>query len=377
MFLKKITILNYKNISDKTLTFSATINCFTGNNGAGKTNLLDAIYHLAMGRSYFSSNALQNIQHNEEFYLIEGFFESEQRQEQIVCSLKKGQKKVLKHNGKPYERIADHLGKYPMVIISPADRDLITEGSETRRKFLDSIIAQTDREYVELLLRYNRLLLQRNTLLKQIAEMGVAATNTLAVYDQQLAPIGQLIYQKRSDFMQLYEPLFCKQYSYIAGNTEQVALRYQSAMQHNNLATLLRENYSKDLAAQYTTTGIHKDDLLFEIEGFPIKKYGSQGQQKSFLIALKLSQYELLKQQLQKKPIVLLDDIFDKLDDSRVTQLVQLVTQGHFGQLFITDTHKERTETVVQQIGLPYEMIEVRCEPQERQLKTKDSRSKN
>lgn len=370
MFLKKITILNYKNISDKTFHFSATINCFTGNNGIGKTNLLDAIYHLAMGKSYFSSNALQNIRHNEEFYLIEGLFESEQRQEQIVCSLKKGQKKVLKHNGKAYERIADHLGKYPMVLISPADRDLITEGSETRRKFLDSVIAQTDREYVELLLRYNRLLLQRNTLLKQMAETGITTTETLSIYDQQLAPIGQLIYQKRSDFMQLYQPQFSKQYSYIAGKAETVSLHYHSALHHNSLAALLRENYSKDLSAQYTTAGIHKDDLLFEIEGYPIKKYGSQGQQKSFLIALKLSQYELLKQQLQKKPIVLLDDIFDKLDDSRVRQLVQLVTQGHFGQLFITDTHKERTEAVVQQIGLPYEMIEVRCEPQERQLRT-------
>ena len=370
MFLKKITILNYKNISDKTFHFSATINCFTGNNGIGKTNLLDAIYHLAMGKSYFSSNALQNIRHNEEFYLIEGLFESEQRQEQIVCSLKKGQKKVLKHNGKAYERIADHLGKYPMVLISPADRDLITEGSETRRKFLDSVIAQTDREYVELLLRYNRLLLQRNTLLKQMAEPGITTTETLYIYDQQLAPIGQLIYQKRSDFMQLYQPQFSKQYSYIAGKAEAVSLHYHSALHHNSLAALLHENYSKDLSAQYTTAGIHKDDLLFEIEGYPIKKYGSQGQQKSFLIALKLSQYELLKQQLQKKPIVLLDDIFDKLDDSRVTQLVQLVTQGHFGQLFITDTHKDRTEAVVQQIGLPYEMIEVKCEPQERQQRT-------
>ena len=198
-----------------------------------------------------------------------------------------------------------------------------------------------------------------------MAETGITTTETLSIYDQQLAPIGQLIYQKRSDFMQLYQPQFSKQYSYIAGKAEAVSLHYHSALHHNSLAALLRENYSKDLSAQYTTAGIHKDDLLFEIEGYPIKKYGSQGQQKSFLIALKLSQYELLKQQLQKKPIVLLDDIFDKLDDSRVTQLVQLVTQGHFGQLFITDTHKDRTEAVVQQIGLPYEMIEVKCEPQE------------
>lgn len=358
MFLKKISVVNYKNIPSITYDFSPIINCFVGDNGVGKTNLLDAIYHLGMGKSYFTPSAVQNVRHGEEFYLIDGAFQQQEREEQIVCSLKKGQKKVMKHNGKPYERLADHVGKYPMVLISPADRDLIVEGSETRRKFLDSVISQTDREYLELLLRYNRTLLQRNALLKQMAENNSFSADTLNIYDEQLAPLGQFIYQKRKDFMEAFLPVFSYQYAYISGGKEQVCLQYESALHQNSLATLLAENVSRDRIAQYTTVGIHKDDLLFEIGGYSMKKYGSQGQQKSFLIALKLSQFEILKQQLGVTPIVLLDDIFDKLDDTRVAQLVQLVTQQHFGQLFITDTHSQRTEEVVKQTGLAYQLIE-------------------
>ena len=359
MFLKQISVVNYKNIPSQAYAFSPTINCFVGDNGVGKTNLLDAIYHLGMAKSYFTTSAVQNVRHGEEFYLIEGQFQRETREEQIVCSLKKGQKKVMKHNGKAYERLADHIGKYPMVIISPSDRDLIVEGSETRRKFLDSVISQTDRAYLELLLRYNRILLQRNTLLKQMAESGMFSVETLRIYDEQLAPLGQHLYEKRRAFMEEFLPVFSEQYAYISGGKERVNLQYESQLHQSDLATLLRENTERDRSAQYTTSGIHKDDLLFEIEGFPMKKYGSQGQQKSFLIALKLSQFKILQQELGITPIVLLDDIFDKLDDTRVTQLVQLVTQKHFGQLFITDTHSQRTEAVVKSTGLAYELIQV------------------
>lgn len=366
MFLKQISVVNYKNILSQAYVFSPTINCFVGDNGVGKTNLLDAIYHLGMAKSYFTTSAVQNVRHGEEFYLIEGQFRQEEREEQIVCSLKKGQKKVMKHNGKAYERLADHIGKYPMVLISPSDRNLIVEGSETRRKFLDSVISQTDRAYLELLLRYNRTLLQRNTLLKQMAEGGVFSLETLHIYDEQLAPLGQHIYEKRQAFMKEFLPIFSEQYAYISGGKERVSLQYDSSLHQSDLATQLAENTERDRSVQYTTAGIHKDDLLFEIEGYPMKKYGSQGQQKSFLIALKLSQFEVLKQSLGITPIVLLDDIFDKLDDTRVTQLVQLVTQKHFGQLFITDTHSQRTEDVVKQTGLAYEMIQIgkRCKPQ-------------
>ncbi|MDO5105914.1 DNA replication/repair protein RecF [Capnocytophaga sp.] len=359
MFLKKLSVVNYKNIPSKDFLFEANINCFVGNNGIGKTNLLDAIYHLGMGKSYFNPSAVQNIRHGEEFYMIEGLFDRSEREEQIVCSIKKGQKKIIKCNGKTYERIADHIGKYPMVIISPADQDLILDGSDVRRKFLDGIISQTDPTYLDTLLRYNRVLLQRNTLLKHFAENRFFDADTLSIYDTQLADLGQYIYAKRKEFMTVFLPIFEYQYHYISEGNENVNLTYESALHQTDLATLLSDNIQKDKSLQYTSAGIHKDDLLFEIEGFPMKKYGSQGQQKSFLIALKLSQFEVIKKQLKVIPIFLLDDIFDKLDDNRVAKLVSLVTQKHFGQLFITDTHYERTENVVKQTQLAYKIFQM------------------
>lgn len=359
MFLKELSIVNYKNISSKDFLFEANINCFVGNNGIGKTNLLDAIYHLGMGKSYFNPSAVQNIRHGEEFYMIEGLFDRNEREEQIVCSIKKGQKKIIKCNGKTYDKIADHVGKYPIVIISPADQDLILDGSEVRRKFLDSVISQTDASYLDKLMRYNRVLLQRNTILKHFAESQIFDFETLSIYDVQLAELGQHIYEKRKQFMNVFLPIFQYQYQYISEQKESVSLTYESALHQTDLATLLKQNINKDKALQYTSNGIHKDDLLFEIEGFPMKKYGSQGQQKSFLIALKLSQFEIIKKQLKVIPIFLLDDIFDKLDDNRVAKLVSLVTQKHFGQLFITDTHYERTENVVKRTHLPYKIFQM------------------
>lgn len=359
MFLKKISVVNYKNIPSKEFLFEAGINCFVGNNGVGKTNLLDAIYHLGVGKSYFNPSAVQSIRHGEEFYMVEGFFDGNDREEQIVCSIKKGQKKVIKCNGKAYEKLSDHIGKYPMVIISPSDQDLILDGSEIRRKFLDNVISQSDMVYLDRLVRYNRVLLQRNTLLKHFAENQTFDALTLSVYDEELAQLGQYIYEKRLQFMQIFLPIFEYQYGYISEGKENVSLTYESALHQASLSDLLKQNINKDRALQYTSGGIHKDDLLFEIEGFPMKKYGSQGQQKSFLIALKLSQFEVIKKQLKVTPIFLLDDIFDKLDDNRVAKLVSLVTQRHFGQLFITDTHYERTENVVKQTGLAYKIFEM------------------
>lgn len=359
MYLQKISVLNYKNIISQTLDFQPTINCFVGNNGVGKTNLLDAIYHLGIGKSYFNPSATQSIRHGEEFYMIEGFFDSNQREEQIVCSIKKGQKKIIKCNGKAYEKLADHVGKYPMVIISPSDQDLILDGSETRRKFLDSVISQSDTAYLDALIRYNRILLQRNTLLKQFAVNQVFDVETLAIYDEQFSLLGQEIYQKRKQFMEVFLPIFSYQYEYISEGKEKVNLTYESALHQDALSDLLKQNYQKDRMVQYTTQGIHKDDLLFEIGGHSMKKYGSQGQQKSFLIALKLSQFEVIKEKMNVVPIFLLDDIFDKLDDRRVAKLVSLITEKHFGQLFITDTHYERTENVVKQTNLDYKLFKM------------------
>lgn len=357
MFLKEISVVNYKNIALKKIDFEANINCFVGNNGVGKTNLIDAVYHLGMAKSYFNPSAVQNIRHGEDFYMIEGRFEKQERTEQIVCSVKKGQKKIVKHNGKTYEKIADHIGKYPMVVISPADRDLIVEGSETRRKFLDNVISQSDAVYLHSLMRYNRVLLQRNTLLKHFFTHQKFDEETLSVYDMQLTELGTVIFEKRNAFMQQFLPIFESQYKHISGGKEKVSLVYDSALHQSDLKTLLKESLEKDRLLQYTMQGIHKDDLRFEIEGYSMKKYGSQGQQKSYLVALKLSQFEVIKTQSGVVPILLLDDIFDKLDDKRVAQLIALVTQKHFGQLFISDTHSKRTEDVVKQTGIPYKMF--------------------
>lgn len=357
MFLKRLSILNFKNIQTKEFIFTPKINCFVGNNGVGKTNSLDAIYHLGMGKSYFNPSATQNIAFGEEFYLLEGTFNREKREEIVVCSVKKGQKKIIKRNGKTYERIADHIGNFPVVIVSPADRDLITEGSEERRKFLDGVISQINNSYLQNLINYNKVLAQRNSLLKYFFENKTYDNTTLSIYDEQLSLYGNAIYEERINFINHFIPLFQYQYEMISKGNENVTLRYESSLSNKKFIDLLLENRQKDLSAQYTTQGIHKDDLIFEIERNPIKKFGSQGQQKSFLIALKFAQYQIIKNQTNITPILLLDDIFDKLDSSRVSQIISLVSEENFGQVFISDTDFMRTENIVKNIFNEYTLI--------------------
>ena len=358
MFLKRLSILNFKNIQAKEFIFTPKINCFVGNNGVGKTNSLDAIYHLGMGKSYFNPSATQNIAFGEEFYLLEGTFNREKREEIVVCSVKKGQKKIIKRNGKTYERIADHIGNFPVVIVSPADRDLITEGSEERRKFLDGVISQINNSYLQNLINYNKVLAQRNSLLKYFFENKTYDNTTLSIYDEQLSLYGNAIYEERINFINHFIPLFQYQYETISKGNENVTLRYESSLSNKKFIDSLLENRQKDLSAQYTTQGIHKDDLIFEIEQNPIKKFGSQGQQKSFLIALKFAQYQIIKNQTNITPILLLDDIFDKLDSSRVSQIISLVSEENFGQVFISDTDFMRTENIVKNIFNEYTLIE-------------------
>lgn len=357
MFLRKIALLNYKNFAEVQFDFDSKINCFVGKNGVGKTNVLDAIYHLAYGKSYFNPLAVQNIKHNEEFFVIDGEFEKDERAEQIVCSLKKGQKKVLKRNAKIYDKLSEHVGFIPLVIISPADRDLITEGSETRRKFMDSVISQMDNLYLNQLIQYQKIIVQRNALLKYFALNHVFEKDTLLIYNEQLNELGQTIFEKRKEFIQSFVPIFNVFHKIITDSNDEVQLVYQSQLFENNLETLLEENIAKDRALQYTSVGIHKDDLSFEIDHFPIKKFGSQGQQKSFLIALKLAQFDFLKKQNGQKPILLFDDIFDKLDEFRVSKIVEMVNNDTFGQLFISDTHPERTETIVKSTHQSYKLF--------------------
>lgn len=357
MFLKKISLFNYKNFSEATFEFDTKINCFVGKNGIGKTNILDAIYHLANGKSYFNPLAVQNIKHNEEFFVVDGEFEKNDRNEQIVCSLKKGQKKILKRNGKLYEKFSDHIGFIPLVIISPADRDLITEGSETRRKFIDSVISQLDSHYLQQLIQYQKTVAQRNALLKYFALNHVFEKDTLIIYNEQLNELGQSIFEKRKDFLEKFIPIFNNYYKEISNGSETVQLVYQSDLSEKNTLALLDENLSKDRALQYTSVGVHKDDLSFEIDNHPIKKFGSQGQQKSFLIALKLAQFDFVKKQSGEKPILLFDDIFDKLDEFRVAKIVSMVNNDEFGQLFISDTHAERTENIVKSTHQSYKIV--------------------
>lgn len=359
MFLKKISLLNYKNISEAEFDFDSKINCFVGKNGVGKTNILDAIYHLSYGKSYFNPLAVQNIKHDEEFFLIEGNFEKDSKNELIACSLKKGQKKTLKRNGKIYNKFSEHIGFIPLVIISPADQDLITEGSETRRKFMDSVISQLDNNYLTNLIKYQKTLSQRNALLKYFALNHTFENDTLQIYNEQLTLIGTLIFEKRKQFISEFEPIFNHYHQTITDSQENVRLLYNSQLFENNLLNLFTDNLQKDRALQYTSVGIHKDDLAFEIDQYPIKKFGSQGQQKSYLIALKLAEFDFLKKQSNQKPILLFDDIFDKLDEFRVSKIVQMLNNNEFGQLFISDTHPERTESIVKSTLQSYKIFKL------------------
>lgn len=357
MYLHKLSLLNYKNIEEANFEFDARINCFTGPNGVGKTNVLDAVYHLANGRSYFNPMAVQNIRHGEEFFVIDGAFDKDGRTENIVCSLKRGQKKVLKRNGKAYDKFSEHIGLIPLVIISPYDADLITEGSETRRGFIDSVISQQDSAYLQQLINYQKVVSQRNALLKYFALNHTFDRDTLYIYNEQLDALGRTIFEKRKVFLEGFIPIFNRHHQAITGAAENVSLGYESQLHQKPLLELLDESLQRDRVLQYTSVGIHKDDLLFEIEGHPIKKFGSQGQQKSYLIALKLAQFEFLKKQSGFLPILLFDDIFDKLDETRVARIVKMIDDHTFGQIFISDTHSERTEQIVKQTHQSYKMF--------------------
>lgn len=359
MYLQKISLVNFKNIISQTFDFQEKINCFVGNNGVGKTNILDAIYYLSFTKSYFNPVALQNIRHGEEFFMIEGSYIVEKREEKIVCSLKKGQKKILKRNDKAYNKFSEHIGQLPLVIISPADRDLIVEGSDTRRKFIDGVISQQDKEYLQSLIQYNKVVSQRNALLKYFAANRTFDALNLKIYDEQLISFGTTIYQKRKVFLEKFTPIFNQKYQTISEDKETVDLSYKSQLHTMPFEELLKNNLEKDKILQYTSVGIHKDDLSFDIGEFPIKKFGSQGQQKSYLIALKLAQFQFIKEQSSVVPILLLDDVFDKLDEHRVSQIIELVNKDEFGQIFITDTHAERTENVIKQSNKPYQIFKI------------------
>lgn len=359
MLLKSLSLVNYKNFDSASFDFDPKINCVVGPNGIGKTNVLDSIYHLSFGKSYFNPITSQNINHGSDFFVIEGSFEKNEREEHILVSAKRGQKKVIKRNNKPYEKFSEHIGFIPAVIISPGDRDLILEGSETRRKFIDGVISQSDQLYLNTLIQYGKVVSQRNALLKFFAANSKFDRDTLEIYNDQMTSLGNVLFKKRKEFLAEFIPIFNKRYAEIASRKEQVSIEYKSQLFEASLDELLKDHLQKDMALQYSSAGLHKDDLSFEIDGHPIKKFGSQGQQKSFLIALKLAQFDFIKTISKAKPLLLLDDIFDKLDEQRVAHIVSLVAENELGQIFISDTHADRTEKVVKQTNQSYKIFKL------------------
>ena len=359
MFIKNLKLFNFKNHSEKSFDFSPEINCFVGNNGAGKTNILDALHYLSMAKSFLGNLDAQNILHESDFFAIEAEIQGEEKNDIIKVQLPKEGKKIIKKNDKTYERIADHIGFLPSVMISPYDSNLISDGSESRRKFLDAMISQTDSDYLFALIQYQKTLQQRNALLKYFAKNRTFDLDSLEIYNEPLTKFGTQIFEKRQRFVASILPTIQHFYEIISKGNEKVTVIYESNLNEQNFEEILSENLEKDRVLTYTSRGIHKDDLRFEMNGNLIKKFGSQGQQKSFLIALKLAQIKRIKDITNKNPILLLDDIFDKLDDNRVSQLIELVNQQNFGQIFITDTHRERTESVVKRINEESKIFEI------------------
>lgn len=361
MYLKKIKLFNFKNYTEASLEFSEKINCFTGSNGEGKTNLLDAIHYLSFTKSYFNLLDNQNIRHNEDYFAIHGqFYRNGHASDEVSCIQKRNQKKQFKLNTSEYDRLADHIGEFPLVMISPYDRDLINEGSESRRKYMDSVISQFDRLYLEDLLTYNKSLAQRNALLKSFAENHYFDKSSLDIWTEKMAAPAARIYARRAVFINGFLPVFQRYFEFISQGREKVDVVHISDLAGCDFVTLLDENLQRDMALRYTTKGIHKDDLDFIIDGYPVKKFGSQGQQKSFVIAIKLSQFDYTDQVKGYKPILLFDDIFDKLDNNRVAQLVQLVGDNNFGQVFITDTQPERINKIFEANPIDHRIFEVK-----------------
>ena len=355
MRLKKLLLINFKNLPQAEITLADGINCFVGDNGAGKTNILDAVHYLSMSKSAFTMTDGQSVHHGEEFFVTEGSYLTDTGAMELVnCSFSRKGGKVLKRNGKEYERIADHVGGFPVVISSPRDTELIMDAAEERRRYLNSFISQLDRAYLASMMRYNTVLAERNKFLKSSSDEAM-----LQIYDMQLAEHGTRVYERRKEIIERMQPMVAEYYSTLSEDREQVEMEYRSELEQMPLTEVLLRNRERDIVNQFTTAGVHRDDIIFRIGGYPLRKYGSQGQQKSFLIALKLAQYRLLAEATGEKPILLLDDLFDKLDLGRVEKLLALVGGDDFGQILITDCNKLRLESTLERADKEYSLFMV------------------
>jgi len=349
MRLDRLSLLNFKNFQEVSINLSAGLNCFVGANGAGKTNLLDAVHYLSMSKSFLMTADIHSIRHQEEFFVLQGDFFRDGREERIYCGVKRGVPKVFKRNGKDYEKISDHIGLLPVVFVSPYDTNLIDGPGEERRRYLNSVISQLDSSYLTAMMDYNRVLSQRNRFLKQAWEKRHLDEEVMDVLDLQLSTLGAAVYERRRQFVDEIVPLFNNYYQFVSGGKEKVELGYESSLSKKPLVELLKMSREKDRFLQHTSVGVHRDDIELLIDGFPVKRVGSQGQQKTVLIALKLAQFDYISRATGLKPLLLLDDIFDKLDMQRVEQLIALVAGEGFGQIFITDSNKTRLDGILRQ----------------------------
>lgn len=381
MYLKNLSLFNFKNYDTAELEFSARINCFVGNNGVGKTNILDAIHYLSLTKSFFNVSDSLNIRHHEEYFILKGQFERDGSEDNILCSFQRSKQKVLKRNGKEYQRLSDHVGRYPVVMISPSDSVLISEGSEERRKFMNRIIIQYNPEYLDCLMKYNKALQQRNKLLRSFRESGSFDSEMLSVWDSQLVRYGRVVHEERRSLVEDLIPVFREYYQLISGGREEVSLGYNSHLNREDFGQALIDTIAKDRALEYTTVGIHRDDLVLEMNGHPVRSIGSQGQQKSYLVALKLAKFDFIKNKAGFAPVLLLDDIFDKFDADRVEQIIKLVGNHRFGQIFITDTHEERLKVILDTHNFDYRFFRIgnkeagiRCESREQGAESRTRR---
>lgn len=359
MYLKNISLTNFKNYDQTDLEFSSKINCLVGNNGVGKTNVLDAIHYLSLTKSFFNNIDSISIKHGEEYFIIEGNFKWNGNEDHIICAFQRQKQKSFKKNSKEYQKLSEHIGRFPVVMISPADSALISEGSEERRRFMNKIISQYNSVYLDAILKYGKALQQRNKLLKDFRSGGNFDQDMIEIWNQQLVKYGTYIYNERKSLTEELVPLFNEYYKLISSGNEEVKLSYRSQLDEGDFASILIKNIDKDRLLEYTTAGIHKDDLLLEMNGHPVKSLGSQGQQKSYLVALKLSKFDYIKRKSGIIPVLLLDDIFDKFDATRVEQIIKLVSSEMFGQIFITDTHQERLHKILNTQGNHYRLFQI------------------
>ncbi len=360
MHLANLKLINFKNYQKEDFSFTPEINCFVGDNGAGKTNLLDAIHYLSLTKSFLNSIDYQNLKHGKDFFSLLGTYMKDQTESKVKCQLKAGEKKMISLNNNYYDKLSEHIGLFPLVLIAPYDTDIIRGSNDIRRKYFDGVMAQLDKQYLDDLIVYNHALRQRNYVLRYTESHHKVDMDLIEPYDQILLSRGQKIYKQRKEFLKSALPSIQEHYNFISDHKEHIRIKYRSDVDSDNYEIDFKHSLRNDLAAKRTHVGIHKDTYKIEIDGYPINKFGSQGQQKSLIVSLKLAQFDILRNKNGFKPIILMDDIFDKLDEHRINKILNLVAGHTFGQIFITDARPERSVAIFENIRVARYIYEIK-----------------